>query len=288
MATQEGQPWPWSSGNGAGCRGGAGALSGGEEPASSCGRPPGTGPLPPSRSAQPRCSGVPMGAEAAPLPHSGPHGEPHGRGGGGRRPWRLRTSGLWKPAGAAGEKLAPGREGPPGGERGWGSRQQGARPQPLCWGGRAGAGAGPDWDRLGDRGPFVWGFMACEAALPARQEAPIGTRLARGAQGRGQEEREGGSSTASHRLRHRFGFPGCPTAPHRAPQAAWPCAVPAAVPPALAPSPGWRMLLGPATSSRPRSSTRHLRVPQRGRPARRFAPGRLAVVGACVSEARLA
>lgn len=51
-------------------------------------------------------------------------------------------------------------------------------------------GASPDWDGLGDRGPFVWGFMACEAALPPRQETPIGTRLARGAQGRGQEEGE--------------------------------------------------------------------------------------------------
>lgn len=80
-------------------------------------------------------------------------------------------------------------------------------------------GACPDWDRLGYRGAFVWGFMACEAALPAWQEAPIGTRLARGAQGRGQEEGEGGDSTALLRLQHRFGLmaaPG-PFKPHAQP-----------------------------------------------------------------------
>uniref|UniRef100_A0A8D2PXL2 E1 ubiquitin-activating enzyme n=1 Tax=Zosterops lateralis melanops TaxID=1220523 RepID=A0A8D2PXL2_ZOSLA len=77
----------------------------------------------------------------------------------------------------------------------------------------------PDWDRLRYRGAFVWGFMACEAVLPARQEAPIGTRLARGAQGRGQEEGEGGDSTALLRLQHHFGLmaaPG-PLKPHARP-----------------------------------------------------------------------
>lgn len=52
------------------------------------------------------------GAEAAPPPHSGPHGQPRGQRAGGRR--QPSTSGLWKTAAAAGEQLAPGREGLPG------------------------------------------------------------------------------------------------------------------------------------------------------------------------------
>lgn len=148
-----------------------------------------------------------------------------GRGG----PRQPRTSGLWKPAAAAGEQLAPGREGLPRGEQGWGSWQWGARPQPLCWGRRVGAGAGLDWDRLDDRGPFVWGFMACEAALPVQQEAPIGTRLARGAQGWGQEEGEGGTSTASRHSSTVPGFLAAPWPPHT-PQAAPALCRPAMVP----------------------------------------------------------
>lgn len=158
VAMQEGQPWLWGSGHGFGRCGGMGVPPGSEEPAPSCGRPPGTEPPPPSclprLRAQLGCSGVPVGLRQPCRPMVGPTLSPTARGRGG--PQQPCTSGLWKPAAAAREQLAPDREGLP-----WGSRQWGARPQPLCWGRRAGAGAGPDWDRLGDRGPFVWGFMVC-------------------------------------------------------------------------------------------------------------------------------
>lgn len=153
--------------------------------------------------AQLRCSGVPMGPRQPCCPVAGPTLSPTARAG---RPLQPRSSGLWKPAAAASEQLAPGREGPPGGA-GPGVPAVGNQ------GRRAGVGAGPDWDRLGYRGPFVWGFMACEAALPARQEAPIGTRLARGAPGRGQEEGEGGDSTALLWLQHHCGLMAVPQPP---------------------------------------------------------------------------
>lgn len=187
------------------------------------------------------------GAEAAPRPHGRPHAEPH------RQGWEaLHSSGLWKPAAAAAEQLAPGREGPPGGA-GPGVPAVGNQ------GGRAGVGACPDWDRLGYRGAFVWGFMACEAALPARQEAPIGTRLARGAQGRGQEEGEGGDSTALLQLQHHcrlMAAPG-PLKPH-----ARPCDMLAVL------SQGWHHLwmedaAGSGHAADPCSSTQH-HVPGRG------------------------
>lgn len=182
-------------------------LPGREEPAPSPGCPPALRDCPVCPASGPAVVlwGA-HGAEAAPLPMAGPTPSPTGRGG---RPWAHLAYGkqLRQPQ-SSWHRAGKGRPG----ERGRGSRRWGTERG-------SGVGAGPDWDRLRYRGAFVWGFMACEAVLPARQEAPIGTRLARGAQGRGQEEGEGGDSTALLRLQHHFGLmaaPG-PLKPHARP-----------------------------------------------------------------------
>lgn len=180
-------------------------------------------------------------------------------------PWLRQplAAGSPKAAAAAGEQLAP----VPGlqGERGRGP------PQLPEGESGAGTGAGPDWDRLGDRGPFVWGFMACEAALPARQEAPIGTRLARGAQGRGQEEGEGGASNASAPSPAWLwaAQPGCGlTAPApRYPRVPSPVPQPRGVLAVVGTVPGRRMPLCALWSRHPYVDHQHLRVPEPGHAA---------------------